>query len=122
MGNILHKPVNTYYDLEKDKKVEKVEKDKKISFLTCLRNYVYNILYSEKLWCFISHHGHIIDVIIEKQNKEIQLKPLEHYITTLDVSKKVLIVCEVCQIKKHFILNPSGIMYKDSEILYIPVD
>ena len=122
MGNILQKSTNNYYDI---KYHNEVEKDKKLSLLTYLHTYVYSMFYSEKLWCFVNNHSHIIDITIEnknKQNKQIELKPLEHYITTMDLSKKVLLVCEMCEIKKYVILKPSGILYKNSEILYIPVD
>jgi hypothetical protein len=116
MGNILQKSTNIYYDIEN----LEVEKDKKLSFLTYLHKYVSTMFYSEKIWCFVSHHRHIIDITIG--NNQIELKPLEHYITTMDLSKKVLLVCEICEIKKYVTLSPSGILYKNLEILYIPVD
>ena len=123
MGNIFQKSTKKYYDI---KYPDEVKKDKKLPFLTYLHKYVYTMFYSEKLWCFISHHRHIIDITIEnrinKINEQIELKPLEHYITTMDLSKKVLIVCEMCEIKEHVILKPSGILYENSEILYIPID
>ena len=77
-------------------------------------------MYFPKNICILNEHRHIINILMNGRN--IELIPFEPTITTIDLSKKAVVICEICEIKDDIFLKTSGAMYNDYEIITVSLD
>ena len=78
---------------------------------------IYTYVYFPKNVCILNEHRHIINILTTGRN--IELKPFDPTITAIDLSKKAVVICEICEIKYEIALKTSGSMYKDYDIVNI---
>ena len=80
---------------------------------------IYTYVYFPKNVCILNEHRHIINILIGGKN--IELTPFDPTITSIDLSKKAVVICEICEIKDEIVLKTSESMYKEYDIVNISI-